>query len=87
MKKLYYLFIILLISVVMTSCGLFRKTTNEITNKVTNEITQTVIDYQDNITVEDLEMLVQTTMKKVEHSVLGVTLKIVSTSKVSGNNV
>lgn len=87
MKKLYYLFIILLISVVMTSCGLFRKTTNEITNKVTNEITQTVIDYQDNISVEDLEMLVQTTMKKVEHSVLGVTLKKVTTSKVSGKNV
>lgn len=57
---------------------------NDTTNKVTNEIHQTVVDYNSNITIEDLEDAVTVTTKMVENAVIGVTLKKVTNSLING---
>ena len=57
---------------------------NNVTNNVTNEITQTVVDYNSNVTIEDLEDAVTVTTKMVESSVIGVTLKEITTSTMAG---
>lgn len=57
---------------------------NNVTNNVTNEITQSVVDYNSNVTIEDLEDAVTVTTKMVEPSVIGVTLKEIKTSTING---
>lgn len=73
----------------LTGCGnsCRNREVNEITNKVTNEITQTVVDYNSNVTIEDLEDAIVTTTKMVENSVIGVTLKKLTNKIVSGTKV
>ena len=56
----------------------------DVTNKVTNEITQSVVDYNSNVTIEDLEDAISVATKMVENSVIGVTLKKVTTSTLNG---
>ena len=69
MKKIkYFIFVIVLLcSLVLFGCypGNVGTNTNpsDTTNKVTNEITQTVVDYNSNITIEDLEDSVENILK------------------------
>lgn len=68
----------------ISSCSVLNRTTNEITNVVTNEIQQTVVDYQGELKIEDVEGAIKLATKKVENSVIGITLKSITTGVVNG---
>ena len=89
MKKIkYFIFVIVLLcSLVLFGCypgNLGTNTPSDVTNKVTNEITQTVVDYNSNVTIEDLEDAVTVASKMVENAVIGVTLKKVTKESYNG---
>ena len=87
-KKKIILFLIILVLTISVSGCIYEEPTNnpgsDITNKVTNEITQTIVDYNGNITIEDLEDSVTTTVKMVENAVIGVSLKRVTEKTIGG---
>lgn len=87
-KNKFILFVIITgILCVLSGCiynGSDNNVSNNVTNNVTNEITQSVVDYNSNVTIEDLEDAVSVTTKMVEPSVIGVTLKEVTTSTIGG---
>lgn len=85
-NKLILIVVVSFIMLIITGCIYDgpNKTVNDVTNKVTNEITQSVVDYNSNITIEDLEDAVTTATKMVENAVIGVTLKEVKTSTING---
>lgn len=90
-QRVLFIITISLLLLVIVGCDALNNsakdsTNNEITNIVTNEITQTIVDYNGEFSVEDLETAVEVAVKKVEHAVLGVTLKKVTTSKINGVN-
>ena len=83
-------FILIVITIVLVLClgsCLYQGPVNQgsdVTNKVTNEITQSVVDYDSKVTIEDLEDAVTVATKMVENSVIGVTLKKVTSSTIGG---
>lgn len=86
-KKYFILVLILGLIFALVSCypgEVNNPSYGDVTNKVTNEITQTVVDYNSNITIEDLEDAVCVATKMVENAVIGVTLKKVTTATVGG---
>ena len=85
-NKFILIVVVSFIMLIITGCIYDgpNKTVNDVTNKVTNEITQSVVDYNSNITIEDLEDAVTTATKMVENAVIGVTLKEVKTSTING---
>ncbi len=86
-KTKIYLLIMTIIVLFVTSSCLYNPNNGSnisVDNKVTNEITQSYVDYNSNVTIEDLEDAVTVTTKMVENSVIGVTLKEVSTALISG---
>ncbi len=85
-RKINFIVCLLACLIGMSSCSILKRTTNEITNIVTNEITQTVVDYQGEFKIEDIENAVKLATKKVENAVIGVTLKSVTTGVVNGVN-
>ncbi len=90
MRKNKFLTILIFLGCCLLVTGCFKSknnVTNEITNKVTNEITQktTIYDITDNINT--LEDAVKTCVKAVQSSVIGITLKVKTTSKINGEKV
>ena len=76
-NKFILMLIVSFIMLIVTGCIYDgpNKTVNDVTNKVTNEITQSVVDYNSNVSIEDLEDAVTTATKMVENDVIGVNLK------------
>ena len=87
-KNKILLFIITLVLLLCIGGCIYEGPSNSqgsnVTNKVTNEITQTVVDYNSNITVEDLEDAVTTATKMVENAVIGIMLRKVTTTTLNG---
>ncbi len=83
LKKINLIVCLFICLICICGCSVLNRTTNEITNKVTNEIKQTVVDYGE-LKIEDIENAVKTATKKVEHAVIGVSLKSVTTGVVNG---
>lgn len=85
-NKILLMMIICALSLLVVGC-IYQQSDNvvdDVTNKVTNEITQTVVDYNSNVTIEDLEDAVTTATKMVETAVIGVTLKEVKMQTING---
>lgn len=75
MKKRFLLIMMVFTLVFMTTSCTSSKINNEITNKITNE----VVKYED-ITITDFENAVEKTAEKVEHSIVGIAIKAISTT-------
>ena len=87
-KNKLFIFIIIPVFLCVISSCIYNETgnnvSNDVNNVVTNEITQTVVDYNSNVSIEDLEDAITVTSKMVERAVIGVTLKKVTTSTLGG---
>lgn len=90
MKKIKYLTLVIVLCCTFALFGCYPgnigtgNSPTDVTNKVTNEITQTVVDYNSNITIEDLEDAVTVASKMVENAVIGVTLKKITKEPYNG---
>lgn len=74
-KRMLACSVIAVICFFSTSCtSLIEETISKVTVEITNEVTNKVVDYE-NITITDFESAIEETIKSVEKSVVGVTLK------------
>lgn len=88
MKKVILILLITLFTFTLFSCEALNNGSlnvkEEVTNEVTNKITQEIVDYNPTYTLADLEDTVQKCIEMVEHSVIGITLKVKVEQEVPG---